>query len=420
MLRERLDAARGGTLRLLELVDDDAFAAQPDPDFSPIGWHVGHIATFEAYWLLEQCQGNATLPTEYRQLFSPLETPKSQRRQLPPRPTIMAWLADVRQRVLQYLDTVTLDSNHRLLHDGRIFRTVLQHEYQHSETITLVLQMCDRKPDTQPVPLVPGEAGDTPMVRVPSGSFVMGRDRLDDWYDNEVPAHRVSIDDFLIDITPVTNAQFLSFIAAGGYDSPTWWSADGWTWRCAHAIHAPRYWQRDDAGWCTTGFFGDGVLRPDHPVMCISWYEADAYARWAGKRLPTEAEWEKAAAWDAHTGAARSYAWGEEPPDASRCNSERAFGTTTSVGRFDARSPSGCCDMNGNVWEWTATPFAPFPDFAPYPYDGYSQPYFDGQHLVLRGGSWATSGSIVRNTFRNWYAPATRAVFAGFRCARNA
>jgi iron(II)-dependent oxidoreductase len=421
-LRQRFDAVREGTLQLLDLVADGAFDSQPDPDFSPIGWHVGHVATFEHYWLLEQCRGDPPLPDEYRRLFSPLETPKSLRRALPSRTEIMEMLGDVRARVLRYLESGRADPSRGLPDDERIFRNVIQHELQHSETMSLVLHMHDRpeRPEQTPL-LAPGEAGDTPMVRVPAGSFLMGRDPIGDTYDNEGPPHRVDLEEFFIDVHPVTNAQFLGFLSSGGYDERRCWGDDGWAWRCRHNVRAPRYWLARGDGWLARGFFGDGALRPDHPVQSLSWYEAEAYARWCGKRLPSEAEWEKAAAWDMSASRSLAYAWGDQPPDSSRCNFERAFDGTTAVGSFgSARSPSGCFDMNGNVWEWTATAFAPYPKFVPYPYEGYSQPYFDGQHRVLRGGSWATRGSIVRNTFRNWYAPATRVLFAGFRCTRDA
>jgi iron(II)-dependent oxidoreductase len=419
-LRERLDAARCGTLRLLELVDADVFGAQPDADFSPIGWHVGHIATYEEYWILQQCKGDPPRFAEYSQFFSPVETPKSSRRNLPPRAAIMAYVEDVRREVVHYLERVPGRAAHQLLRDGYIIRNVVQHECQHCETIALVLHMQERDRPAKPL-LTPTTVAPTEMVQLASGAFRMGRDPHGDWYDNEVPAHGVFVDAFLIDIHPVTNAQFAGFIGAGGYDTPCWWSSEGWAWRRSRGVEAPQYWRRANGGWWTTGFFGEGVLAPDAPVMGVSWYEADAYARWIGRRLPTEAEWEKAAAWDAVTNRGRLYAWGEAPPDPARCNFERRFGTTTPVGQFaGGRSASACVDMNGNVWEWTASAFAPYPRFEPYPYAGYSQPYFDGQHLVLRGGSWATCGTIVRNTFRNWYIPSSRRIFAGFRCARDA
>jgi gamma-glutamyl hercynylcysteine S-oxide synthase len=418
-LRQRLDDVRRGTHQLLALVDEDAFRTQPDPDFSPIGWHAGHIATFEAYWLLGQCKGDPPLSAEYKRFFSPTETAKPNRRHLPPRAAIMEYIDAVRRRVLRYLEQTPAHSDHHLLRDGRIIRNILQHECQHTETMTIVLHMQERA-RSGAAPLTGAEAAPTDMVHVASGPFPMGSDPHGDWYDNEVPAHDIFVEAFLIDVHPVTNVQFARFIADGGYNTPRWWSDEGWAWRTLGGVSAPQYWRREHGGWLAAGFFGDGTLAADAPVMGVSWYEADAYARWRGRRLPTEAEWEKAAGWDCVRGQALPYAWGAARPDASRCNFERRFGMTTPVGQFaTARSPSGCVDMNGNVWEWTASPFAPYPRFEPYPYAGYSLPYFDGQHRVLRGGSWATRGTIVRNTFRNWYLPSMRRIFAGFRCAQD-
>lgn len=419
-LRERLAAVRNGTQQLLALADESAFSAQPDSDFSPIGWHAGHIAAFEAYWLLEQCKGDPPLAPGYARLFSPVATPKAERRHLPPRAAVLEFLAEVRDRVLRYLEQIPAHAEHWLLRDNRIIHHVVQHECQHSETIATVLHMQDTvHVGTTPLSAVADPC--TEMVWVAGGPFAMGGGAASDWYDNEVPSHAVSVDGFFIDRHPVTNAQFAGLIAAGGYRSPKWWTEEGWVWRAQHGIEAPQYWRRDGTNWVAAGRFGSGTLEPDAPVMNVSWYEADAYARWRGVRLPTEPEWEKAAGWDPRAGRARPYAWGTAAPDVSRCNFERHFGLTTPVGQFaTARSPSGCADMNGNVWEWTASVFAPYPRFEPYPYPGYSLPYFDGRHRVLRGGSWASRGTIVRNTFRNWFVPETRRIFAGFRCVRSA
>jgi len=412
-LAVRFEQARRGTLRLLELVDEEAFAAQPDPEFSPIGWHFGHVAAFEEYWLLERCRGRPPCDEGYRRLFSPRDTAKPDRRNLPGREQVAAYAAAVRAEVLDYL-AGALGSSPQV---ESVARTVLQHEYQHGELMAVVLQMQprDRLPNAR---LVAGAPAPTPLVRVPAGEFRMGRNRCGDWYDNEAPAHDVWLDEYFIEERPVTNAQFAAFVEAGGYACARWWTKKGWDWREANRIAAPQYWQHDGRGWRNEGFFGDGTLLPDAPVCGVSWYEADAYARWAGRRLPTEAEWEKAAAWDPASGRCSPYAWGHVPPSPIRCNLGRYFGGPTAAGRFAAvRSAAGCADMNGNVWEWTATPFAPYDGFVAYPYPEYSVPYFDGRHMVLRGGSWASSATIVRNTFRNWYPPAARRIFAGFRCA---
>jgi formylglycine-generating enzyme required for sulfatase activity len=217
----------------------------------------------------------------------------------------------------------------------------------------------------------------------------------------------VFVDDFWIDIHPVTQGQYGVFMAAGGYQHQEWWSPQGWQWLQQQPVHGPRYWHHSADG--------DG-----HPVCGVSWYEADAYARWAGRRLPQEAEWERAACWDATGQQQRLYPWGQTWPDASRCNHGSTVGGTTAVQQYaTGTTETGIHDLIGNVWEWTATWFDSYGsphEFQPFPYRGYSQAYFDGQHRVLRGGSWATRPWALRGTLRNWYYPHMNQMLAGFRC----
>ena len=225
------------------------------------------------------------------------------------------------------------------------------------------------------------------MLHVPAGAFAMGSDRCAATLDNERPRHQAETYAFLIDRTPVSNAEFLDFVERGGYRETDHWTPDGWRWRTEQRAEHPFYWRPQGRGeWIEVGPFGSTPLDPRRPVTGVSWYEADAYARAAGKRLPTEAEWEKAAR--------------GQPAE-----------NGTDPGRLGEV---------GHVWEWTQTWFAPYPGFRAFPYEGYSVPYFDGRHRVLRGGSWATRPHVRRPTFRNWYHPGMRAVFAGFRCATDA
>ncbi|MEB3121933.1 MAG: SUMF1/EgtB/PvdO family nonheme iron enzyme, partial [Snowella sp.] len=223
--------------------------------------------------------------------------------------------------------------------------------------------------------------------------------------DNERTTQKIYLDSYQIDTYPVTCSEYQRFIEKGGYDDPNHWSKEGWQWKQKNLITQPLYWITSEE-------------RADHPVYGVSWYEASAYAKFIGKRLPTEAEWEKAASWDATHQQPRLYPWGEDLPDITRCNYGNPIGQTTPVNSYlKGKSAYGCQDMLGNVWEWTDSWFAPYPDFQPYPYPGYSQTYFDQQHRVLRGGSWATGMWGLRNSFRNWYHPWTREILAGFRCA---
>jgi iron(II)-dependent oxidoreductase len=266
---------------------------------------------------------------------------------------------------------------------------------------------------------VPESRGE--MVRFPGGRVTIGTDDRSAAYDNERPAHAVDVAPFWIDTHPVTNRDFLIFIAAGGYESPEYWSAAGWRWRTDSSAVAPKYWNHRDGVWRTRTMDRSGPVDPAHPVCHVSWYEAEAFARFAGKRLPTEIEWEAAASWDPASGASRAYPWGDAPPDLTLANVDQlAFGTAA-VGSYPANvSPIGCSGMIGDVWEWTSSDFGPWPGFQSFPYSEYSEVFFGSEYKVLRGGSWATRPGAVRNTFRNWDYPIRRQIFSGFRCARDA
>lgn len=259
------------------------------------------------------------------------------------------------------------------------------------------------------------------MIVVPAGSFMMGSNDIAHTLDNERPQHAVSVPAFLIDRYPVTNTEFLVFVTSGAYHERSCWSEEGWRWREHNKVEHPLYWRKQHRGqWVEIGLHESGPLPPCHPVQCVSWYEADAYARWIGKRLPSEEEWEKAACWDPERAEKHLYPWGAGEPDSCTSNRNAFSEGTTRVDQPAAgRSPYGCEDMLGNVWEWTATWFQPYVGFTAFPYEGYSVPYFDRQHRVLRGGSWATRRHVLRPTFRNWYQPWVREIFAGFRCAKD-
>jgi iron(II)-dependent oxidoreductase len=256
------------------------------------------------------------------------------------------------------------------------------------------------------------------MVFVPGGEFEMGTDRLVFAYDNERRKHVRHVDDFLIDRAPVTNGEFVEFIDAGGYERRDLWSPEGWKWRSKTGATLPRYWRTEGSEYAQRSLSSWQMLDPERPVCHVTWFEADAFARFAGKRLPTEAEWEKAASWEAGSGSKRRYPWGEQEPSAHLSNLDQVmFGTAVAGSYEDGASPCGAVQMIGDVWEWTASGFDPYPGFAPFPYDEYSKEFFGGPYRVLRGGAWATQFGAISNTFRNWDHPNRSQIFAGFRCA---
>ncbi|MEM9908212.1 MAG: SUMF1/EgtB/PvdO family nonheme iron enzyme [Cyanobacteria bacterium P01_D01_bin.44] len=394
---------RQGTLALVKDLGEIPFRQQAHPDFSPIGWHLGHIAFTESLWILEHLAQQPCSFPQYRKLFAADGLPKAERQNLPGLDEIQTFLAAVRYRVEAYLDQAPVENQHRL------WRWLLQHESQHGETITLIMAL--HQSQGQTVALKTPQAVQHPRVRidgmvpVPAGKFALGDDSLDA-IDNERPCHAVELDTFWIDRTPVTCGQYRHFIEAEGYQNPQWWSPQGWRWQQTAGVQQPLYWLGN-------------IAFEDHPVSGVSWYEADAYARFVGKRLPTEVEWEKAAAWHPERSKQR-YPWGSDWPTAQHCNHDHHVGHTTPVGAFGHNiSPVGCYDLLGNVWEWTDTWFDGYPGFDAYPYHGYSQVYFDKAHRVLRGGSWASRPWTLRNSFRNWYHPHVRELFMGFRCAQS-
>jgi len=427
-IADQLLEARARTLLLVAPLSDEDLHAQHDQLMSPILWDLGHIAHFEELWLTRNLDG----PIEFVEmpgLYNPFEHPRSTRGSLalPGLEECRAIMDEIRGRVLARLVSADFDAANPLLRDGFVYQMVLQHEYQHNETILQTLQLKRGAPYSPltrvapdagagRLPAAPGE-----MVRFPGGRVEIGTDDRSAAYDNERPAHAVDVAPFWIDAYPVTNADYLVFIGAGGYDTPEYWSEAGWRWRTEIDAKAPKYWLYAGGSWSTRSMDRRGAVEPWHPVSHVCWYEAEAYARFAGKRLPTEIEWEAAASWDPATGTRRAFPWGEAPADRTLANVDQlAFGTVPIGSYLRNVSPIGCHGMIGDVWEWTSSDFGPWPGFEVFPYKEYSEVFFGTDYKVLRGGSWATRPGAIRNTFRNWDYPIRRQIFSGFRCARDA
>jgi gamma-glutamyl hercynylcysteine S-oxide synthase len=300
---------------------------------------------------------------------------------------------------------------------------VAQHEQQHDETMLATHQLRKGAPVLTAAPPGPPPADALHLpaeVEVPGGPFTMGTSAEPWALDNERPAHQVSVPSFYIDTTPVTNAAYQAFIADGGYGDQRWWTADGWAHRQQAGLEAPLFWRREGAGWVRRRFGITEPVPPAEPVLHVSFHEAQAYARWAGRRLPTEAEWEKAARFDPATGRSRRFPWGDEEPTPDRANLGQRHLQPAAAGSYPAgAAPCGARQLIGDVWEWTSSDFLPYPGFAAWPYREYSEVFFGPEYKVLRGGSFAVGPVACRGTFRNWDYPIRRQIFAGFRTARD-
>lgn len=417
--------ARERTTLLTDSVDENELIAQHSPLMSPLVWDLAHIGNQEELWLLRGVAGREAMRPEIDGLYDAFEHPRAARPSLPLLAPAEArgYASEVRGRALDVLDGAALDGDHPLVGAGFVFGMIAQHEQQHDETMLSTHQL--RKGPaalTAPEPPRPTDAAVLPTeVLVPGGPFTMGTS-VEPWaLDNERPAHVREVPGFHLDTAPVTCGAYRRFIEDGGYTERRWWTHEGWALVREHELCAPLFWHRDAGQWLRRRF---GVTEPvpdDEPVLHVSWYEADAYARWAGRRLPTEEEWEKAARHDPDSGRSRRYPWGDEDPTEERANLGQRHLRPAAAGAYTAgRSPLGVGQLIGDVWEWTASDFLPYPGFSAFPYREYSEVFFGPGHKVLRGGSFAVGQVACRGTFRNWDLPVRRQIFSGFRTARDA
>jgi iron(II)-dependent oxidoreductase len=423
-IARELDGARQRTALLTDSVGEDDLVRQHSPLMSPLVWDLAHIANQEELWLLREVGGRNSMHPEIDPLYDAFEHPRSERPTLPllAPGEARAYGHEVRGRVLDLLDRVTF-TGPRLLGGGFAFGMIAQHEVQHDETMLITHQIRSGAPvlaAASPGP-PPADAFRLPAeVLVPGGPFTMGTSTEPWALDNERPAHAVQVAPFYLDTTPVTGGAYAAFIDDGGYDDPRWWTGAGWEHRQQANLTAPLYWRRDGGQWTRRVFGRTEPVTPDEPVLHVSWYEADAYARWAGRRLPTEAEWEKAARFDPATGLTRRYPWGNAEPDASLANLGQVFLRPAPAGSYPGgTAPCGARQLIGDVWEWTSSDFGPYPGFEAWPYQEYSEVFFGPEYKVLRGGSFGVSPVAGRATFRNWDYPIRRQIFAGFRTARS-
>jgi gamma-glutamyl hercynylcysteine S-oxide synthase len=423
-LQERLEEARARTYQLLEPVSDADLLKQHNVLMSPLVWDLGHIGNFEELWLVQRLAGARPTNPQYDDMYDAFEHPRRTRASLPllDREQCVEYLASVRARALDSLQAADLETGDRLVRDGFVFNMIIQHEYQHDETMLATLQLMDR-PGYRPSmpPRRTGASAGDEMIFVEAGPFIRGTDDRTIAYDNERSAHEIVLPAFWIDRTPVTNAAYAEFIDDRGYRRPELYSEAGRAWLASAGVEAPQFWERHTDGWSVNRFGHQLPLNPLEPVQHVCYYEAEAFARWRGKRLPTEAEWEKAASWDPGRGVKRPYPWGDRPPTAEHANLDQLSFGPMEVGAYPmGTSAYGCQQMLGDVWEWVASDFRAYPGFEAWPYREYSEVFFGDEYRMLRGGSWATRPGVIRTTFRNWDYPVRRQIFSGFRCARDA
>jgi iron(II)-dependent oxidoreductase len=361
-IRERLAEARERTLALVEPLDDEQLNTVYSPLLSPLAWDLGHIANFEELWLVQTIGGREPMDGELGRFYDAIENPRKTRGELPilRDAELRAYMADVRERTLEVLEGVEIGpgAGDRLLREGFVYEMLLAHELQHNETMLQLLQLVDGYESAlvdsllAVEPVAPGPE----MLAVAAGEHEIGAGERGFAYDNERARYTVELAAFEIDRTPVANAAYREFMEDTG-------------------AAAPQYWERDGDRWVHTAMGRRAPIDPAHPVIHVSWEQGDAFARWAGKRLPSEHEWE----------AARPRLQGV-----------------------------------GHAWEWTSSDFLAYPGFEAFPYPEYSEVFFGPEHKVLRGGSWATDPSVARPSFRNWDLPQRRQIFSGLRCARDA
>lgn len=424
-IRRRLAAdlrqARARTLRLTQGLSAEQWMGPMLPTVNPLLWEVGHVAWFHEFWTLRHVHGEAPALARADQLWNSSAVAHATRwdLDLPDRGVVLGLLSNVLERQLARIDRGIGDP------EAYFYELVIRHEDMHVEALTYTRQTLRYGP--------PSDLGDPPRsgdgawrgdAEVPGGWWQLGAKAGDGFvFDNEKWAHDIELAPYRIAKAPVTNAEFAEFVEAGGYCAREFWTDEGWAWRERAGAQMPVYWHSkvEDGRWTWRRYDQLEELRPDAPVVFVNWHEAQAWCRFAGRRLPTEAEWEAAAIGEATGDAAtladakRPWPWGSAEPTSALANLDFAFASPLDVAACpEGDSAFGCRQMIGNVWEWTASDFVPFPGFRADPYEDYSQPWF-GTRKVLRGGAWATSARIARPGYRNFFTPDRNDVIAGFR-----
>jgi iron(II)-dependent oxidoreductase len=414
-----VEDARTRTLDLIsDLTDEQLMGPQLDT-VNPLRWEIGHIAWFFEKFVIREAAGRPAILEHSDGLYDSIAIAHDTRWGLP--------LPD-RQGTIDYINQV-LDATLEVVSNEPspdvAYHTAycVYHADMHTEAFTYTRQTHGLPfPETSHRRHAPSGGAIEGDAEIPGGTFLMGADRnVSFCFDNEKWAHPVEVAPFSIAKAPVTQAEYTTFCNDKAYANQALWSDEGWQWKTENKVKGPLYWKKRGRAWQRHHFDALIDLEPNLPVIHVNWHEANAFCEWAGRRLPTEVEWETAASLSSAsdiTSPKRMYPWGinATPNDA---HADWAGGGTVDVGAYaDGDSVTHCRQMIGNVWEWTSSTFLPYPDFTADAYKEYSEPWFETRK-ALRGGSWATRSRMLWNTWRNFMTPDRRDIFAGFRtCAK--
>lgn len=428
-LPERLCEARLLTDHLFEVVCSDALYERPIAERHRLVFYLGHLEAFDWNLFRQQRPGLKSFHAPFDQLFAfgidPVDggLPTDRMEDWPSVAEVMRYNARTRQEIDAFLETgeVGDGESSTAIPLDTLLHVAIEHRLMHAETLAYLFHRLRYvQKFSQPQPAVAAQRYRPEMVSIPAGQATLGLSRQQGdifGWDNEYSSHQIEVPEFLIDKFMVTNGEYLQFVLAGGYDNRTLWTDPDWEWIQSRQIRQPAFWGRQGGQWTWRGMFEELPLPLEWPVY-VSHAEASAFARWANKSLPSEAQWHRAAYGEA-TATERDYPWGRDGRFTGRGNFDFYRWDPSPVNAFAENvSAFGVGGLLGNGWEWTSTSFAPFPGFAPFSfYPGYSANFFDGHHFVLKGGSPRTAASLMRQSFRNWFQPHYQYVYAGFRCA---
>ena len=420
-LLQQFKETRNRTLELVKNLEKDDFVVQTAPYMSPPKWHIGHVSwIYEAIiskidknYKFHSKELSEYLNSYYQQFGLPHDKGL---RGIISRPTtneIFQYFNTINQKVEKFIETHELNEQEK-----KLIITGFHHECQHQELLVYDLQhlLAEQYLPVRKNKKSIQENKQKEFVKIKGGIFEMGYNGKEFSYDIELPEHKTYLEDYEIGIFPITNREYLEFMNDGGYETYKYWLSDGWEKVKSNNWKSPMYWEKIDDEWYVRDFLGIRKINPNEPVCHVSYYEADAYCKWAGKRLPTEAEWEKAACWNETKQEKTIFPWGNNSPTEENCNLLESYHWgCTEIGTYPrGKSPSGCEQMIGDVWEWTSSEFVGYPGFKSG-FDEYNDKWFTNQK-VLRGGSFGTPKMSIRGSYRNFFRLDERWLFSGFRC----